>query len=106
MRDNVSDAEVAGIFNLGYNPDNPRTGGFRGYFATVPEVIPLHAKVGLQTLALAGVEPAIGVDDELYNRLQGAQRTHWLDLFFEISTDESILGASRHLLHIGQKGRG
>ena len=27
----------------------------------------------------------------------------WLDLLYEISTEKSMLGASRHLLYIGRK---
>jgi hypothetical protein len=49
------------------------------------------------------VDPAISADDESYNRLQGRQRQLWLDLLYEISTEKSIIGASRHLLYIGKK---
>jgi hypothetical protein len=49
------------------------------------------------------VEPAISADDESYNKLQGRQRQLWLDLFYEISTESTIIGASRHLLYIGRK---
>jgi hypothetical protein len=52
---------------------------------------------------LAGVEPGISADDESYNRLEGVQRRLWLDLLDEISTEPSILGASRHLLYVGRK---
>ncbi len=65
---------------------------------------PLHEALGFETLVLAGVEPAISADDECYNRLEGEQRRLWLDLLYEISTDESTIGASRHLLYIGRKG--
>ncbi len=95
--------EVQAILKQGYNPDNPRQGGFRGYFARIPEIIPLHERLGLQTLVLAGVEPAIAANDAIYNRLQGKQRELWLELLFGISRDESIIGASRHLIYIGQK---
>jgi len=59
--------------------------------------------VGFQTLILAGIEPGISADDESYNRLEGKRRQLWLDLLFRISTVPSTLGASRHLLYIGQK---
>lgn len=95
--------EVQSILSSGYNPDNPRTGSFRGYFACVPEVIPLHERLGIQTLVLAGVEPAIAANDAIYNQLRGKQRELWLDLLFDISSDETIVGSSRHLLYIGQK---
>ena len=74
-------------------------------FARVAEIRPLHEALGLQTLALAGLEPAISAAaiDNSYNTLQPPQRELWLDLLFEMSTDESIVGASRHMLYVGCK---
>ena len=63
-----------------------------------------YEALGLQTVVLAGVEPAISADDESYNKLQGSQRDKWLDLLFEVSSDETTVGASRHLLYVGRKG--
>ncbi len=80
-------------------------GGFRGYFATVKEVKPLHENAGFKTLVLAGVEPANTVADDSYNNLEGERRKLWLDLLFSISTEPSIIGASDHLLYIGVKER-
>jgi SAM-dependent methyltransferase len=82
--------------------DHPR-GGFRGYFAQPREITPLHEEIGFHTLVVAGVEPAISADDESYNQLQGKHRGQWLDVLYAMSTEPSILGASRHLLYIGQK---
>jgi SAM-dependent methyltransferase len=96
-------AAVRSQLDHGRRPDDASRGGFRGYAALVSEVAPLHEALGFKTLALAAVEPVIGADDESYNRLEGRQRQLWLDLFYEISTEKSILGASRHLLYVGQK---
>ncbi len=63
----------------------------------------MHASAGFETITLAAVEPAISADDESYNRLEGRQRELWLDLLYEISTEKSILGASRHMLYVGRK---
>lgn len=96
-------AEVESILERGRDPyDYPR-GGFRGYFAKVSEIPPLHEAIGFETLTLAGVEPAISADDESYNKLQGQQRQLWLDLFYRMSTERTIVGASRHLLYVGRK---
>jgi len=95
--------EVQFLLAHGKRPDHYPRGGFRGYFATVHEIAPLHEALEFETLVLAGVEPAISADDEIYNRLEGEQRRLWLDLLYEISTDESTIGASRHLLYIGRK---
>jgi len=96
-------AEVRYILGLGRDPDHCPRGGFRGYFATVAEIAPLHENVGFKTILLAGVEPGISADDESYNQLEGTRRQLWLDLFYELSTEPSSLGASRHLLYIGRK---
>jgi len=98
-------AEVQWLLEKGRRPDERPRGGFRGYFALTSEIAPLHEGLGFETLVLAGVEPAISADDESYNRLQGEQRRLWLDLFYEMSTETSIIGASRHLLYIGGKQR-
>ena len=87
----------------GKRPDSAPRGGFRGYASQVAEIAPLHEAIGFETLTVAGVEPAIGADDESYNKLQGRQRQLWLDLLVEMSTEKSIIGASRHLLYIGKK---
>jgi SAM-dependent methyltransferase len=95
--------EVQSLLERGKRPDDYPRGGFRGYFAQVSEISPLHEAIGFETLSLVAVEPAISADDESYNKLQGKQRQLWLDLFFRLSTESSILGASRHLLYIGKK---
>ncbi len=98
--------EVRWLLARGRRPDDQPRGGFRGYFARVSEIRPLHEGLGIQTLVLAGVEPAISADDESYDKLQGRQRELWLDLLFEVSCDETTVGASRHLLYVGRKSDG
>ncbi len=96
--------EVRSLLAIGRRPDDAPTGGFRGYFARVSEIRELHETLGIQTVVLAGVEPAISADDESYNKLQAPHRDLWLDLLFEVSSDETTVGASRHLLYVGRKG--
>jgi SAM-dependent methyltransferase len=96
-------AEVRSLLATGRRPDDSPRGGFRGYFAQVSEIAPLHEAIGFETLTVAGVEPAISADDESYNRLQRRQRQLWLDLLYDMSTERSIIGASRHLLYVGRK---
>ena len=97
--------EVRSVLERGHSPDDFPRGGFRGYFARVLEIAPLHEAAGLKTIALAGVEPAISADDESYNSLEGRRRRLWLDLLEELSTEPSSIAASRHLLYVGQKCR-
>jgi S-adenosylmethionine-dependent methyltransferase len=96
-------ADVWSVLGYGKDPEDHPRGGFRGYFAHPREIVPLHEDIGFHTLVLAGVEPVIAADDESYNQLQGKQRQQWLDVLYSMSTEPSILGASRHLLYIGQK---
>ncbi len=98
-------SEVRSIIARGRDPEDYPKGGFRGYFATVSEIAPLHEKVGFTTLVVAGVEPGISADDESYNKLEGKQRQLWLELFYEVSTEKTAIGASRHLLYIGKKSK-
>ena len=95
--------ELRSVLEKGKDPEGVKDIQFRGYFATVSEIPLLHEEIGFETLVLAGVEPALSSDDESYNRLEGKQRELWLDLLNELSTEESIMGASRHLLYVGRK---
>lgn len=95
--------EVETVLSLGRDPDDYPKGGFRAYFAEVSEIKSLHEALGFETMALVGVEPAISADDESYNKLEGTQRQLWLDLLYKMSREESLIGASRHLLYIGRK---
>jgi SAM-dependent methyltransferase len=100
----IEDSEsVESLLARGCRPDDRPPGGFRGYFARVGEIAPLHEEVGFATILLAAVEPGISADDESYNRLDRRLRERWLDLLERVSTEETILGASRHLLYIGRK---
>jgi S-adenosylmethionine-dependent methyltransferase len=94
---------VRSLMQKGRDPEGMPVRGFRGYFAQVSEIAPLHEEIGFKTLVVAGVEPAISADDESYNKLEGTRRKLWLDLMYEISTEESVIAASRHLLYVGMK---
>ena len=95
--------EVASLIEDGRRTEDAPRGGFRGYFATISEIIPLHEEVGFHTEVLAGVEPAISADDESYNRLEGQIRKLWLDFLFRVSSEPSMVTSSRHLLYVGRK---
>ena len=98
-------AIVRSVLDFGKDPDDMPVKGFRGHYTTLSEIAPLHEEVGFKTLVVAGVEPAVSADDESYNKLEGTRRKLWLDLLYELSTEESIIAASRHLLYIGVKPR-
>ena len=97
--------EARSVLQAGHRPAHFPKGGFRGYFTQVCEISPLHEALGFETITLAGVEPVIGADDASYNSLQGPQRQLWLDMLYAISAEPSLIGASRHLLYIGRRGK-
>jgi S-adenosylmethionine-dependent methyltransferase len=95
--------ESRSIIERGRNTDLAyKKGSFRGYFAASDEILKLHEQTGFGKIALAGIETA-GLRDEYYNPVKGKQRELWLDLFFSISTEPSIIGASNHILYVGEK---
>jgi SAM-dependent methyltransferase len=97
--------DVRSVLTKGRDSDEYPRGGFRGYFVEVSVIKTLHEGVGFETIELVGVEPAISADDESYNKLDEDLRKLWLDLLFEVSANESTIGASRHLLYIGRKAK-
>lgn len=97
------EVHVRSYLDRGMRPKNSPAGGFRGYFARVSEIAPLHESEGFATQTLAGVEPVISAHDESFNQLPPAQRASWLDVLEEVCMEDSILGASRHLLYVGTK---
>ena len=46
-------ADVSSALKQGKGADKPPVAGFRGYFAKVSEISPLHEKIGFKTLVLA-----------------------------------------------------
>lgn len=98
--------EVSSVLENGcdrYSHRNHTGEGFRGYFALVDEISPLHEEVGFRTLTLAGIEPAISADDESYNCLSGERRRLWLDFLLKLSSEPGLIASSRHILYIGKK---
>jgi S-adenosylmethionine-dependent methyltransferase len=94
---------VRSFIEHGVDSDEESVGGFRPYLSTVSEITPLHEETGFDTLVVAASEPSISADDESYNKLEGKRRKLWLDLLYKLSTEKSIIAASRHLLYIGRK---
>ncbi|MCP4640585.1 MAG: class I SAM-dependent methyltransferase [bacterium] len=97
------ETEVRSLMNNGTDPIEKPKGYFRAYYCTLDEVVPFHEAAGLETLVLAGVEPACGYDDS-YNGLSGERRARWLNLLCEVSDDPSLVASSIHLLYVGRKG--
>lgn len=97
-------AEVWSLMKHGHRPPEAPREGFRGYFVRLDEVARMHEAVGFESLKIAGLEPAISADDESFNELKGKERDLWLELLFDLSAEESVVAASRHILYVGRKG--
>ena len=94
---------VESVLSRGHDDGtHPRDGRFRGYFATVEELAPLHEEMGLQTVAIAAADPASVAIDESFRALPANQQELWLDLFFRVSAETSFRGGWPHLLYIGR----
>jgi S-adenosylmethionine-dependent methyltransferase len=94
--------DVWSNIKYGHDSDHPSPDiHFRAYMADPAEIAGLHRKIGFKKLVLAGVE-ATGIS-QIYSGLEERQKKLWLDLFFALSTEKSIIGASPHLLYIGIK---
>ncbi len=99
----ISDrATVASVLRDGRDtPGEPAP--FPGYFAHPAEVAPTMEAAGFRTITLAAVEPVIGGADQSYNDLQGEVRSAWLEVMAQVCTEPSVVGASRHVLHVGRR---
>jgi S-adenosylmethionine-dependent methyltransferase len=95
--------QVNSVLLTGRDCESWPKGGFRAYFSTVDEIAPLHEAIGFETIKVIGVEPGISADDESYNKLEGERRQRFFEVFYQISAEPSIVGASRHVLYIGRK---
>ena len=73
------------------------------YFSHPDEVIPLGESAGFTTLRLMGCEGILADHEEYVNSLTGANHDFWLDINYRMAQEPSLLGASDHLLYIGQK---
>jgi S-adenosylmethionine-dependent methyltransferase len=72
------------------------------YFAHPAEVVPLGESAGFTTLRLMGCEGILAGHEDYVNSLTGADHDFWLEINYRMALEPSLLGASDHLLYIGQ----
>lgn len=58
---------------------------------------------GLKELVFAGVENILGCKEEELIKKPKEEIKKWLEICFELSRDEKLLGTSEHYLYIGKK---
>lgn len=77
----------------------------QAYFAHPSEIKPFMESCGFKTLRILGCEGILAGHEEGVNQLQGEQWQAWVEFNYHIAEEPSLLGASDHILYIGQKSR-
>lgn len=79
------------------------SGFTEAWFAHPSEIKPLMEGNGLSTLKLMSAEGISSPGELAINQLPPEHFKAWEDLCWQLAEDESLLGASEHLLYIGRK---
>ncbi len=80
------------------------TDGFTdAYFAHPDEIIPLGEAAGFKTLLRLGCEGVVAGHESYVNSLTGTDFEQWAELNYRIGKDPTAIGASDHILYLGQK---
>ena len=90
------------IMTQGFFSSHPRDGTFRGYFSDLQELSELHQNCGMQIQKLHVLDPCVGGDDEVFNRLSEEQKAIWAEVLFALSPDSSFWGSGRTWLVLSQ----
>lgn len=83
--------------------NNVSEGFTTAYFTDYKEAKNLMKSFGLTELLFAGVENILGSKEKEINMLEEAEYRKWLEIGYQLSTDENVIGTSHHFLYIGQK---
>lgn len=73
------------------------------YFAHPDEIIPLGEAAGFKTLLRLGCEGVASGHEAHINSLTGQDFETWSEINYRIGKDPAAIGASDHILYIGQK---
>jgi ubiquinone/menaquinone biosynthesis C-methylase UbiE len=73
------------------------------YFAHPDEAIPLGEAAGFETICRIGCEGVVAGHEAYINSLEGDDFEYWTSLNYRLGKDPAAIGASDHILYIGQK---
>lgn len=73
------------------------------YFTSVKEAKDLMNSCGLRELIFVGVENILGSKEKEINMLEDDEYEKWLEIGYQLSRDENLMGTSEHFLYIGRK---
>lgn len=95
---------VQGLLGYLQNGENKEGTGFTtAYFIDPTEARAFMASFGLRELVFAGIENILGSKEKEINALDETEYTKWIELGYQLSTNERLIGTSQHLLYIGLK---
>ncbi len=90
------------IMTQGYFSQHPRNATFRGHFTDLVEMSELHQSCGAQLQKMHVLDPCIGADDEIFNRLSEEQKIIWTEVLFALSPDSNFWSSGRTWLAISK----
>lgn len=86
------------------NGENQGDKGFTtAYFTDYKEAKELMNSFGLTEIVFANVENILGVKEKEINMLGENEYRKWLEIGYQLSQDESLMGTGEHFLYIGRK---
>ncbi len=73
------------------------------YFTDYKEAKDLMNSFGLTEIVFASVENILGSKEKEINMLEESEYRKWLEIGYQLSQDENLMGTSEHFLYIGRK---
>ena len=97
-------ASVENLLSYLKNGRNDDGEGFTtAYFTDYKEAKNLMNSFGLRELAFAGIENILGSKEKEINNLEEVEYEKWLEIGYQLSRDQNVIGMSQHFLYIGRK---
>ena len=97
----ISIDELLGFLKDGVN--TAESGFTTSYFTDYKEARDLMNSFGLTEIVFAGVENILGSKENEINMLEESEYRKWLEIGYQLSEDENLMGTSEHFLYIGRK---
>lgn len=93
-----------GLLKILRHGENQQDQGFTtAYFSSPEEARGLMQQYPLEELVFAGVENILGSREKEITSLDQEQYHKWMEIAFELSRDQNLLGTSQHFIYIGRK---
>lgn len=93
------------ILLKGFDPNHPKDGTFRGFFADLKYVVDLHATTGWGLATMHVLDPCLGGRDATFNSLSEEQKTAWSEVLTALSSNADYWNSGRTWLAIATKAK-